>query len=119
MDLRQITGLIAHVLLGLYWLWVISSSAPQLRRGARDRPRRLRILMIKTAGVAVTALAVGVIHFWATEWWHVIAALVIAVALGLLLHRAYRTQVAAPRHRRTLTQRARRFESHFRPPPVA
>ncbi|MDT7657251.1 MAG: hypothetical protein QOF38_1966 [Pseudonocardiales bacterium] len=110
MGLRQITGYIAHLLLGVYWLWVISRTAPQLRRGVRDRMVRLRVALIKTAALAVTALVVGVIHFWATEWWHVVLAVLCAIVLGLVLHRSYRALVAAPRHRLTLVQRARGAE---------
>jgi hypothetical protein len=91
MGLRQITGYIAHLLLGVYWLWVISRTAPQLRRGVRDRMVRLRVALIKTAALAVTALVVGVIHFWATEWWHVVLAVLCAIVLGLVLHRSYRS----------------------------
>jgi hypothetical protein len=110
MGLRQITGYIAHALLGAYWLWVITRTAPRLRRGARDRTLRLRVALIKTAAVAVTALVVGVIHFWATEWWHVVVAVLVASVLGLQLHRIYRGLVAAPRHRLTLVRRTRGVE---------
>ena len=101
---------IAHVLLAGYWLWIVLSATPQLRRGARDQQVRRRVLLIKTAAVGLTALVVGVIHFWATHWWHVLVVLPVAAGLGLLLRRAYRRLVAPPRHRRPLTQRARRFE---------
>lgn len=106
MGLREVTGYIAHALLGAYLVWVLVSSAPQLRRGVRDRGRRLRIVLIKTAGVTVVAVAVGVIHYWATEWWHVVAAALGAAVLCLFLHRAYRKLVAPPRHRITVRQRA-------------
>ena len=66
--------------------------------------------MIKTAGVVLTALLVGVIHFWATHWWQVIVAVPVAAGLGVLLNRAYRRRVSLPRHRRTLTHRGRTFE---------
>lgn len=107
-SLREITGYIAHVLLAGYWLWALWRTAPQLRRSSRARSVRLHVLTIKTLAVGLTALVVGVIHFWATQWWHVAAALGAAIGCGLLLHRAYRQLVAAPRHRRPLTQRARR-----------
>ncbi len=108
MDIRELTGYVAHALLGLYWLWVVSSTAPQLRRGSRDHGLRVRVFLIKTAAVVVTSLVVGVIHFWATQWWQVIAALVVAIVSGVVLRRAYRRLVAAPRHRATLAQRARK-----------
>lgn len=108
MDIREVTGYIAHALLGLYWLWVVSSTAPQMRRNTRDRGLRLRILLIKTAAVVLTSLVVGVIHFWATQWWHVIAAVAVAIVLAVVLRKAYRRLVAAPRHRATLAQRTRK-----------
>lgn len=117
MGIRQVTGYIAHFLLGLYWIWIISSTAPQLRRNIRDRQARLRILMIKTAGIVLTAVVVGIIHFWATEWWHVILAVLVAAPTGLYLNKVYRRLVAAPRHRITLGRRARRFRRRFRGPP--
>ena len=110
MGIREITGYIAHVLLAGYWLWVILSTAPQVRLGARGQRVRGQVLLIKTAALALTALLVGVIHFWATAWWQVIVAVVVAAALGMLLRRAYRRLVALPRHRATLTRRARKFE---------
>jgi CHASE2 domain-containing sensor protein len=115
-DIRAITGYIAHVLLGLYWIWVVSSTAPQLRRSSRDRQARLHILLIKTAAIGLTTIVVGVIHFWATHWWHVIVTVIIAAGLGMLLRRAYRRIVATPRHRLKLTQRARRFERTYHVP---
>lgn len=118
LGIREITGYIAHVLLVGYWLWVVGSTAPQLRRGSRDQRLRLELLLIKTAALVLTGLLVGVIHFWATEWWHVVAALPIAAGLGLLLHRAHRRRVALPRHRATLTHRARTFERGRRLPEV-
>jgi hypothetical protein len=107
MGFREITGYVAHVLLVTYWVWVLACTAPQLRKGARNKGVRLRILLIKTAALLLTAVLVGVIHYWATEWWQVVVALPIAGGLGVLLRRSYRRLVAAPRHRRTLTQRAR------------
>lgn len=118
MDIRAVTGYIAHAVLGLYWLWVASSTAPQLRRTMRCRGLRVRILLIKTAAVVVTALVVGVIHFWATAWWQIVAAVGVAVIPGVLLRRAHRKLVAAPRHRASLAQRTRtawRRESHETP----
>ncbi|HEY2203477.1 MAG TPA: hypothetical protein VGH99_03220 [Pseudonocardia sp.] len=105
MGIREITGYIAHVALLGYWIWVISSTAPQLRKGCRDRQRAARITIVKSAAIVLTALLVGVIHFWATEWWHVIAAVAVTAVAGVLLRRYYRTLVAAPRHRLTLRQR--------------
>ena len=116
MGIREITGYIAHCLLAGYWLWVVFSTAPQIRRGARDQRVRRQILMIKTAGVVLTALLVGVIHFWATEWWQVSVAVPVAAGLGVLLNRAYRRRVSLPRHRRTLTHRGRTFERGRRIP---
>lgn len=107
MGFREVTGYVAHVLLATYWVWVLASTTPQLRKGARDKRRRLRILLIKTAALLLTALLVGVIHYWATEWWHVAVALPVAAALAVLLRRSYRRLVVAPRHRRTLSQRGR------------
>lgn len=115
MGIREITGYIAHVLLGAYWIWVISSTAPQLRRGSRDRRVRVTVLLIKTAAVLLSAVVVGVIHFWATQWWHVIVAVIGAIGAGTLLRRAYRRVVALPRHRLTLIKRARRFERRHLP----
>jgi small-conductance mechanosensitive channel len=108
MGIRQITGYIAYVLLGVYLLWTLSRSAPQLRRSSRDRDVRLRILLIKIATVLVIAVVVGVIHFWATQWWHVIVTLVAAIVIGIFLNRAYRRHVAVPRHRMPLLDRSAR-----------
>jgi len=108
--IREITGYIATFLLAGYWLWVILSTAPQLRRGSRDQRVRGQVLLIKTMAVVLTALVVGVIHFWATAWWHVIVAVIVSAGLGVLLRRTYRRLVALPKHRATLTRRARRFE---------
>jgi membrane protein implicated in regulation of membrane protease activity len=105
MGIRQITGYIAHGLLLAYWLWVVSSTAPQLRKGLRGQSVRVRILLIKTAAVAATSLMVGLIHFWATSWWQILAAVPLAVVVAALLHRAYRRVVAAPKHRIALVQR--------------
>jgi hypothetical protein len=110
MGLREITGYIAHALLLVYWLYMVTSTAPQIRKASRDRALAVRVILVKTAAVALTALLVGVIHFWATEVWHVIAAIVVAVAIAIPLRRAYRTMVAAPRHRLTLGKRARAIE---------
>ena len=114
MGFREITGYIAHVLLAAYWLWVIACTAPQLRKGARCKVLRLRILLVKSAALMLTAVLVGVIHYWATEWWHVAVAIPVAGVLGVLLRRAYRRLVAAPKHLRTLSQRARTV--HIRRP---
>ena len=118
LDIREITGYVAHLLLVGYWLWVVFSAAPQLRRGSRDRRVRMEVLLIKTAGLVLTGLVVGVIHFWATEWWHVVVAVLGAAGLGMLLTRAYRRRVALPKHRLTLTHRARTFERGRRLPDV-
>ena len=82
MPVREATGYVAHALLGVYFLWVLSSTAPQLRRSRRDRGLRIRILLVKTAAVVVAALLVGVIHFWATAWWQVIVAVGLAAVIG-------------------------------------
>jgi hypothetical protein len=111
--MREITGYIAHFLLACYWLWVLFSTVPQLRRGARDKRVRGQLLLIKTLAVLLTTLMVGLIHFWATHWWQVAVALPIVVGLGALLHRAYRRLVAPPRHRRPLTQRGRTFQRDY------
>jgi hypothetical protein len=95
------------VALVAYWVWVVASTAPQLRKGTRDRRVRARVLAIKSTGFLLTAAVVGIIHYWATAWWQVIVTLPIAVVLGVLLRREYRRAVAAPRHRLTLTRQAR------------
>jgi hypothetical protein len=73
----------------------------------------VRVLLIKTAGLGLTAVVVGIIHYWATAWWQVVVTLPIAALLGVLLRRAYRRTVAAPRHRLRLVHRAR--DLHRRP----
>jgi hypothetical protein len=115
MSIRAVTGYIAHVALVAYWAWVVASTAPQLRKGTRDRRVRARALAIKTAGFLLTALVVAVIHYWATEWWQVVVTVPVAAGLGVLLHREYRRTVAAPRHRLPLARRARALD--FRPRP--
>jgi len=104
-DMRMVTGWIAHGILAGYWLWIISSTAPQLRRGCRDRGRCTRILALRTAGIVLTVLVVGVIHFWATSPAEVLVALAIGGVVGTLLRRDYRRLVAAPRHRLTISGR--------------
>lgn len=107
MDLRAITGYIALALIAGYWVWVLSGTTPELRRGTRDRELRLKILLVKTAALVLTALTVATIHFWATQIWHVLVAVPVAAA-GFWLRRVYRRLVAAPRHRLPLGQRIRR-----------
>jgi hypothetical protein len=114
MGIREITGYIAHVLLAAYWVWVVACTAPQMRKGARDKGLKIRILLVKTAAFLLTAVLVGVIHYWATAWWQVAVAIPVAGVLGVLLRRAYRRLVAAPKHLRTLGQRARTV--HIRRP---
>jgi hypothetical protein len=80
-----------------------------------QHPVRARALAIKTAGFLLTALVVGVIHYWATAWWKVIVAVPLAAGLGVLLHRQYRRTVAAPRHRLPLAHRARLLDLRRRP----
>jgi hypothetical protein len=106
--LREITGYIAHALLAAYWAWTLCCTAPQLRKGRRDRSLRLRVLLVKSAGIVLTALLVGVIHFWATALWQIGVAIPVAAVLGYLLRRSYRKLVQAPRHRLTLVARVRR-----------
>jgi hypothetical protein len=101
-DVRTVTGWIAYAVLAGYWLWIISSTAPQLRRGSRGRGLCTRILVLRTAGVALTAFVVGMIHFWATDPVEILAALGIGAVAGTLLRREYRRLVAAPRHRLNL-----------------
>lgn len=108
MDLRAITGYIALALLLGYWIWVLSSTTPELRRGTRDRDLRVKILLVKTAALVLTALVVATVHFWATQVWHVLVAVPIAAAAAYGLRKAYRRLVAAPRHRLPLGQRIRR-----------
>src|SRR5689334_6702780 len=69
MGIRAVTGYIAQVALVGYWAWVVASTAPQLRKGTRDRQVRARALLIKSAGFLLTAAVVGIIHYWATAWW--------------------------------------------------
>jgi hypothetical protein len=101
----MVTGWIAHAALVGYWVWIISSTAPQLRRGHRDRGRCARILALRTAGVVLTAFVVGMIHFWATNPVEILATLGIGGVAGTLLRREYRRLVAAPRHRLDLYHR--------------
>lgn len=108
MDLRAITGYIALALLVGYWVWVLSRTTPELRRGTRNRDLRVKILLVKTAALALTALVVAVVHFWATEVWHVLVAVPVAAAAAYGLRRVYRRLVAAPRHRLPMGQRIRR-----------
>jgi hypothetical protein len=110
MGIRAVTGYIAHAALVAYWVWVVASTAPQLRKGTRDRRVRVRVLALKSTGFLLTAAVVGIIHYWATAWWQVIVTLPIAAGLGVLLRREYRRTVAAPRHRLTLTHRARTLD---------
>lgn len=108
MDVRRVTGYIALALLAGYWVWVLSCTSPELRRGTRDRVLRSRILLVKTAAVALTALVVATVHFWATHVWHILVAVPLAALAGVGLRRVYRRLVAAPRHRLPLAQRVRR-----------
>lgn len=114
MGLREASGYCAHGLLALYWVWLLSCTAPQLRKSSRGRGLKVRVLLTKTAGIGLTALLVGVIHFWATDWWQVITAILVAAVLGVLLHRVYRRLVAAPKHRLTLGRRVQ-MRRHRRP----
>ncbi len=120
MDLRAITGYIALALIAGYWVWVLSCTTPELRRGTRDRELRLKILLVKTAALVLTAVTVATIHFWATQVWHVLVAVPVAAAVGFWLRRVYRRLVAAPRHRLPLGQRIRRTgHLHVIDPPHA
>lgn len=107
MDLRQVTGWIALALLAAYWSGIFLRTAPELRKGTRGRRLRLRILLVKTAALALTGLFVAVVHFWASQWWQVAAAVPVALAGAVALRRAYRRLVAVPRHRVALAQRVR------------
>ena len=107
MDIREVTGYVAHVLIAACWLWMLRCTAPQLRKGARCRKRRLQITAIRSAALLLTTAVVCVIHLWTTAWWQVAVALLVAGGLGVLLRRSYRRLVAAPRHRGTLTRRSR------------
>lgn len=115
MGIRAVTGYVAHAVMLAYWLWLVAATAPQLRKGTRDRLVRVRVLAIKTAGFALTAVVVGVIHYWATALWQVVVALPIAAVLGVLLRRVYRRTVAAPRHRLTLARRVTTFDLRLHP----
>ncbi|MFP5071999.1 hypothetical protein ACLFMI_20330 [Pseudonocardia nantongensis] len=112
MDLRRVTGYIALALLAGYWLWVLSRSAPELRKGARNRGVRGQVLLVKTAALALTALFVGTVHFWASAWWQVVVAVPVTLVAAVALRRVYRRLVAPPRHRVALAQRVRRT-GHF------
>ncbi|SHK06025.1 hypothetical protein SAMN05443637_102204 [Pseudonocardia thermophila] len=107
-DARAVTGWLAHALLLGYWVWILSSTAPQLRRGKRDRALRTRVLLLRTTGVLLTAFVVGVINFWATDPIEVLAAIAVGAVAGIALRRQYRQLVAAPRHRLTLARRLHR-----------
>lgn len=98
MGIRAVTGYIAHVALVAYWVWVVASTAPQLRKGTRDRRVRARVLAVKSTGFLLTAAVVGIIHYWATGWWQVVVTLPIAAVLGVLLRREHRRGAAAPPH---------------------
>jgi small-conductance mechanosensitive channel len=113
--LRAVTGCIAHAALLGYWLWVVASTAPQLRKGTRDRQVRARVLILKTAGLALTALVVGIVHYWATAWWQVVVAVPIAALMGWQLRQAFHRTVAAPRHRLTLARRVKTLDARPRP----
>lgn len=115
MGIREATGHLAHILLGGYWTCLLLGTAPQLRKSTRDRPRRIRILLIKSSAVALTAVVVGVIHFWATHWWQIPPTLFAAAMIGVPMRRAFRSMVAAPRHRRPLGQRMRPQNGGGRP----
>jgi hypothetical protein len=108
--IRLITGYIAHALLAGYWIWGIANTGPQLRKSSRNRALVAQVTGLRSAGIVLTALLVGVIHYWATEPWQVVAALVLAGAVGVPLRTRYRKLVTAPRHRLTLSVRARDFE---------
>lgn len=115
MGLRLLTGYAAHTALLTYWLYVVASTAPELRKGQRDRRVRAQVLALKTAGLALTAVVVGIIHYWATAWWQVVVTVPVAAVAGVLLRRRYRRVVAAPRHRLTLGRRARTLDLRRRP----
>ncbi|TCK21512.1 hypothetical protein [Pseudonocardia endophytica] len=118
MDLRRVTGYVALALLAGYWVWILSRTSPELRRGTRDRGLRMRILLVKTAAVVLTALVVLTIHFWATAVWQVLVTVPVAIGAGYLLRRVYRRLVAVPRHRLPLAQRVRRAgQLHVIAPP--
>ena len=106
--LREISGYVAHALLLVYWAWVLCCTAPQLRRSKRGRALKVRVLLVKTAAIVLTALLVGVIHFWATHVWQVALAVPVAAVIGIALRRYHRTLVAAPKHQLTLIARAQR-----------
>jgi hypothetical protein len=108
MDVRRVTGYLALALIAGYWVWVLSSTTPELRRGTRDRTLRGRILLVKTAAVALTALVVATVHFWATHVWQILVVVPLAALAGFALRRVYRRLVAAPRHRLPLAKRVRR-----------
>ena len=101
-DVRAVTGWIAYAVLLTYWVWIISATAPQLRRSRRDRDLRTRILVLRTAGIVLTSFVVAVIHFWSRHPAEIVAAVGIGGVLGTVLRREYRLLVAAPRHRLNL-----------------
>ncbi|MBP2367052.1 hypothetical protein [Pseudonocardia parietis] len=112
MDLRRVSGYVALGLLALYLLWALSRTAPQLRKGNRDRRVRTQLMLIRVAAVALAALFVATVHFWATAWWQVALAVPVALVVAMLLRRAHRRLTGPPRHRAPLAQRVRRT-GHF------
>ncbi|OLL71395.1 hypothetical protein Ae168Ps1_5898 [Pseudonocardia sp. Ae168_Ps1] len=112
MDLRRVTGYIALGLLALYLLWLLSRTAPELRKSTRGRHLRAQVLAVRLCAVALAGLFVGLVHFWATAWWQVIVAVPVTFALATGLRRIHRKLVALPRHRVPLAQRVRRT-GHF------
>ena len=114
MELRAVTGCIAHAALLAYWLWVVASTAPQLRKGTRDRQAACESRPSRR-GASLTALVVGIIHYRATALWQIVVALPIAALMGWQLRRAYHRTVAAPRHRLTLARRVQTLDLRPRP----
>ena len=100
----QLTGLIAHVCLGIVAATLIWRAVPQMRKNQRERGLIRHVLLIKLTVVAVLAAAVTEIHFIATEVWHVAVAVVLT-AVGLwAIRRWYRRLVAPSRHAATWLQ---------------
>ena len=97
--IRRITGYIALAVIALYWLWLLTSTAPQLRRRHRDGVLRTKIRAVQTLGFVTAAAVVIEIHFLATSIWQVLLVLVLALVLARLLRQKYLELVPPPRHR--------------------
>lgn len=96
--IRQVTGYLAVAGIALYWLFLLTGRAPQIRRGTRSRSLAAKVLLVETTAAVATVLVVVEIHFMATELWQVLAVVAFIIPTNWLLRRIYRRLVAAPRH---------------------